>query len=108
MSVLAKDTQYGWKSEFYFANKPNPSDIHGHTTTGSTLKIGLPRNINYFAVHLFTKGENVFAISYGKSDFYLRQYCDFDFGIEIAKRIATKRYKTNCIETLSGQKEKRY
>ncbi len=108
MSILAKDKQYGWKSKFYFANEPNPSDIPWtHDYWKYFEEIGLPRNINYFAVHLFTKGEDVFAISYGKSHFYLRQYCDFDFGIEIAKRIADKNdIKQTASKRFQGKKKK--
>ncbi len=43
---------------------------------------------SYFAVMLVEKGEACYAIAFGKGHFSVRPYCDYDFGIELAKRIA--------------------
>jgi uncharacterized protein (TIGR04141 family) len=88
MSVIHSEDQVGWHGDFYFSENPKPGAIdwaEGFQTYFD--KVPKPENINYFAVYLFSKGTKTYAISYGKSHFYLRQFCDHDFGIEIAKRI---------------------
>jgi uncharacterized protein (TIGR04141 family) len=45
---------------------------------------------SFFATYLFSKEDAVYAVSYGKAHFYLRSFCDHDFGIEVAKRIANE------------------
>lgn len=89
MPVIHSEDQAGWRGEFYFSNDPKPGTIDWAETFHSYFgEIPKPENVNYFAVYLFTKGNKTYAVSYGKSHFYLRQFCDHDFGIELAKRIA--------------------
>jgi uncharacterized protein (TIGR04141 family) len=89
MSVIKEVDQAGWKGKFYFSNQPIPSSIPWVKTFQSYFPEGKkPSNLSHFAVFLFEKGEYCFALSYGKAHFYIRPYCDYDFGIEFAKRIA--------------------
>ena len=46
-----------------------------------------PKNKSYYAVFLITSNALSYAISMGKSHFYLAEYCDRDFGINLAERI---------------------
>lgn len=91
MSLIHSEDQAGWHGDFYFSSIPKPGTIdwveNFRTYFEKTLK---PENINYFAVYLFVQGDKAYAISYGKAHFYLRQFCDHDFGIEVAKRIANE------------------
>lgn len=89
MSILHSEEQADWHGDFYFSNDPKPGVIDWAETFQTYFdKVPKPENINYFAVYIFTKGNRVFAISYGKAHFYLRQFCDHDFGVEVAKRVA--------------------
>jgi uncharacterized protein (TIGR04141 family) len=47
-----------------------------------------PRQGSPFAVYVFTKENRTYVLSYGKAHFYVWPYCDYDFGVELAKRIA--------------------
>ncbi|MGO4257599.1 DUF6119 family protein [Marmoricola sp. RAF53] len=89
MQVIKETDQSGWHGEFYFSDKPHPSPIPWVKTYHAYFPEGAdPKNFNHFAVYLFVKEGSAFALSYGKAHFYIRPFCDYDFGIELAKRIA--------------------
>jgi uncharacterized protein (TIGR04141 family) len=89
MKVIQEVDQDGWHGQFYFSISPAPTNIPWVETYRSYFEgMDVPRNRNYYAAFLFTRGTQCFAISYGKSHFYLRPFCDYDFGVEVAKRIA--------------------
>jgi uncharacterized protein (TIGR04141 family) len=91
MPIIHSEDQQGWHGEFYFSNEPSPGEVDWAETFSAYFdSVGKPQNISYFAVYLFTKGNKTYAVSYGKSHFYLRQFCDHDFGVEVAKRIANE------------------
>lgn len=90
MEVIEEVDQAGWHGEFYFSKKPAPVPVSWAKTYGSYFKDGLPTNRNHFAAFVFTKGTTCYVVSYGKTHFYIRPYCDYDFGIEVAKRIANE------------------
>lgn len=46
-----------------------------------------PFNKCYFGVLLITSDQYLYGISLGKSHFYLKDFCDTDFGINLAERI---------------------
>lgn len=46
-----------------------------------------PFNKSYFGVLLISSEEFLYGISLGKSHFYLKEFCDADFGINLAERI---------------------
>jgi len=91
MSIIHSEEQVGWQGSFYFSNDPKPGTIDWAETFQTYFdKVPKPENINYFAVYLFTRRNRAYAVSYGKAHFYLRQFCDHDFGVEVAKRIANE------------------
>ncbi|HAT7776742.1 TPA: hypothetical protein JAZ41_15850, partial [Legionella pneumophila] len=47
-----------------------------------------PKNKVYFGVFLISNESLLYAVSMGKSHFYLKEFCDLDFGINMAERIA--------------------
>jgi uncharacterized protein (TIGR04141 family) len=89
MLVLKAVQQDGWVGDFYYSADENPKEsswVAPYRTYFADLPI--PETHSPFAVFLFTKDERAYALSYGKSHFYVRPYCDYDFGVELAKRIA--------------------
>jgi len=89
LSLVKEVQQSGWAGQFYFSDRPHPSQVSWAEVFKSYFPDGaLPKNLNHFAVFLFVKDDEAFALSYGKAHFYLRPFCNFDFGIELAKRIA--------------------
>jgi uncharacterized protein (TIGR04141 family) len=88
LAVIKEVELSGWVGEFYFSTEPSPSDIPWVKTFSGFFEGAAPQNKNYFAAFLLTNGSDTFALSYGKAHFYIRPFCDYDFGIELAKRIA--------------------
>lgn len=97
-----------WECSFYLSENPEINDISWvQDYSGIVDDIEQVRNIVYFAIYLCKKGENCFALTYGKSHFYVRNLCDVDFGLEMAKRIANKNdVKQKATKRFSGKKKK--
>jgi len=79
----------GFTLDFYFSYEPEAIDIWWTDIYkdffGETEK---PKNKIYFATLLIYNSKVVYAISLGKSHFYLKHFCDSDFGLNLAERIA--------------------
>lgn len=89
MSVIHEVQQHEWVGRFYYSVDPAPTSIPWAEPFSSYFPSGeRPTNRNHFAAFVFERGAECFVLSYGKSHFYIRPYCDHDFGIELAKRIA--------------------
>lgn len=80
-------TEKGYQCDFYFSEEPAPTKIPW-VETYSEFFDEEPTNKIYYACYLWENDKYCFALSYGKAHFYLRQFCDHDFGTEVAKRIA--------------------
>jgi uncharacterized protein (TIGR04141 family) len=80
-------TEKGYQCDFYFSEEPAPTKIPW-VETYSEFFTEEPTNKIYYACYLWENDKYCFALSYGKAHFYLRQFCDHDFGTEVAKRIA--------------------
>jgi len=108
MTVIKRVEQDDWHGEFYYSTKPDPVDVPWAESFQSYFKdLGTPKNTSYFATFLFVRADMCFALSYGKSHFYLRPYCDYDFGIELAKRIADELdIKQTASKRFQGKKKK--
>lgn len=81
----------GWTGDFLFSESPNPSKVPWIATFAEYFEGQEFFNISYFAVILLQKSSSCYAICFGKSHFYVRPFSDFDFGIELSKRIADER-----------------
>lgn len=90
MEVLREVEFDGWEGEFYFSKEPDPQEIPWAEHFHGYFDGELPTNTNHYAAFVLTKGGSCYALSFGKSHFYLRPHSDFDFGIELAKRIANE------------------
>jgi uncharacterized protein (TIGR04141 family) len=89
MSVIKEVDQNGWHGEFYYSKIPlsgEPSWVESFREYFD--EVGLPSSRNHYAAFVFTKNARCFVLSFGKSHFFIRPHCDYDFGIELAKRIA--------------------
>jgi uncharacterized protein (TIGR04141 family) len=92
MTVIKQVSQDGWIGSFYYSAEPYGKPAGWAKTYASYFEgpIKPPRNLSYWAAYVFTKGNQCFVLSYGKAHFFVRPYCDYDFGIEVAKRIANE------------------
>jgi hypothetical protein len=80
----------GWKGQFLFSQTPSVSRIPWIATFADYFENNDYFNHSYFAVLLLQSESSCYAICFGKAHFYVRPYCDFDFGIELSKRIANE------------------
>jgi uncharacterized protein (TIGR04141 family) len=91
---LAKKTEKdGCTLEFLVSREPDGSDIWWAKTYRDFLEGELPKNIVYCAAFLVYCADFCYAVALGKTYFTIKNYCDPDFGINMAQRIATERVK---------------
>lgn len=98
--------------KFYFSKKPDEIDIWWVNIFDEFLAgLQQPKNLMYFGVLLISNDAFCYAVSLGKSHFYLRQFCDTDFGLDLAARIIdennlkiknTKLYKSRKSKTITA------
>lgn len=88
LSKIASKNVDNFTLDFYFSNKPDDIDIWWTEIYKDFLKdIEVPKNKIYFATLLVYNSSVSYAVSLGKSHFYLKNYCDLDFGLNLAERI---------------------
>lgn len=90
-TTIIKDVdQSGWHGSFYYSSDPHPVPVVWGKTFADFFTDGVqpPRNLSFWGAFVFVKENRCLVVSYGKAHFYLRPFCDYDFGIEVAKRIA--------------------
>lgn len=96
-----------WKADFYFSKDIDPVQIPWVETYKDFFSEDKPENKIYFCAYIWENEKYCFALSYGKSHFYLRQFCDHDFGIHIAKRIANQKdIRQKSSKKFAGKKKK--
>ncbi|MGV0674833.1 DUF6119 family protein [Mycolicibacterium fortuitum] len=89
MSTIRTVEQKGWAGDFYYSPDASPRESSWVAPFRAYFTdLPAPQSHSPFAVFLFTKDGRSYALSYGKAHFYVRPFCDYDFGIELAKRIA--------------------
>ncbi len=75
--------------DFYFSDEPDFIDIWWTNIYRDFFgEVEKPKNKIYFATLLVYNSQIVYAASLGKSHFYLKHFCDGDFGLNLAERIA--------------------
>ncbi len=79
----------GFTYEFYYSSQPDKIDVWW----ASTYRDFIPnadniKNTSYYGLLLISTHEICYAVSLGKTHFYLKQFCDLDFGLDLAERIA--------------------
>ncbi|HEY9804691.1 MAG TPA: DUF6119 family protein [Leptolyngbyaceae cyanobacterium] len=98
--------------QFFFSKKPDEIHIWWANIFEEFLEgLEQPKNLMYFGVLLISNDDLCYAVSLGKSHFYLRQFCDPDFGLNLAERIIdeknlklknTKYYKSRKSKTITA------
>ena len=89
LSQSGQKTIDGFTLSFYLSQEPEAIDIWWTDLYAEYLGTDeKPKNKAYFAVFLISNNSLLYAISMGKSHFYLKDFCDTDFGINLAERIA--------------------
>jgi len=79
----------GFTLDFYFSHEPEPIPIWWTEVYKDFFgELEKPQNKIYFATLLVYNSQIVYAVSLGKSHFYLNHFCDSDFGLKLAERIA--------------------
>lgn len=108
MEIIKEVRQSGWTGRFFYSSNPAPGNIPWVETFKSYFEDRtVPNNRNYYAAFVFERGTKCYILSYGKTHFYIRSYCDFDFGIELAKRIADEDdIKQTSSKRFQGKKKK--
>lgn len=81
-----------WSSEFYFSNPPEPTNIPWAADLAEELTEiePAPMNRSFFGAYLWISSEQCFAVSFGKTFLYLRDFCEHSFGLDMARRIGKR------------------
>jgi len=75
--------------DFYFSTGPDFIDIWWTDIYEDFFEgVEKPKNKIYFATLLIYNSKVVYAVGLGKSHFYLKHFCDRDFGLNLAERLA--------------------
>ncbi|ONH54638.1 hypothetical protein CcI49_30225 [Frankia sp. CcI49] len=107
LKAIHQDETSGWQSIFYFSTEQEPASIPWVETYAEYFGDSLPTNLIYFAAYLFEKDGRCYVLSYGKSHFYIRQFCDHDFGIEVVKRIGDhNNTRQTSVRRLTGRRKR--
>lgn len=82
----------GYRHIFYFSDHPIDAEIEWINLYSSFINLeSPPTNKSYFAVMIITvPNGNEYAISMGKAHFYIKSFCYYDFGLQLAERIFNK------------------
>lgn len=73
---------------FFFSREPDEIDIWWVKTYRDFLEgVETPKNRVFYSALLISSKDKSYVISLGKSHFYLRPFCDSDFGLSMAERI---------------------
>lgn len=89
LSQIGSKNISGFSLDFYFSKEPDAIDIWWTEVYKDFFgTIDKPKNKIYFATLLIYNSQAFYAVSLGKSHFYLKKFCDNDFGLNLAERIA--------------------
>ncbi|MCZ2248198.1 MAG: TIGR04141 family sporadically distributed protein [Bacteroidia bacterium] len=90
LKIISEKEVDGFRLRFFFSTKPDEVDIWWTKVYGDFFEDieKKPKNQLYFGLLLISNKEICYAISLGKTHFYLKDFCDPDFGLELAQRIA--------------------
>lgn len=78
----------GYQLDFYLSTNPDSVEIWWTDLYSRFIQnIPRPENSIYYGCLLLYRDEICYAISLGKTHFYLKDFCDPEFGINLAERI---------------------
>lgn len=92
-------TLKGFKIDFYLHFDENEMWwINYYGSWISKQRIDNPndnlQNKSYYGAVVLTKGDMCYAISLGKTHFYIKRFCQYDFGIQFAQRVVNSKNVT--------------
>lgn len=100
----------GYKLQFYFSEKPDPIEIPWFKNYKDLIDENeiQSKNVNYYGVLLLSKNNKLlYAVSLGKSHFYLQDFCYLDFGINVGLRIIDENeIRTKNSKLFGGNRKK--
>lgn len=91
---------------FYLSNDPEKVPIWWTDLYASFIEGEKPKNEAHFAAFVISNQNLCYVVSMGKTHFYLKEYCDVDFGINLAERIAVGDLKLKNSQLFGGKKNK--
>lgn len=109
MEKVSSRTSESWNMDFFLSRKPNGTKIGWVETFIEHLGdvAPLPENLIHFGTFLVFNESVCYAVSLGKTHFYLRPYCDTDFGLQLAERIVDQgNLKTKHSKMFGSKKNK--
>jgi uncharacterized protein (TIGR04141 family) len=109
MSIVYSNAVDEWASEFYFSSEPGPVLIPWVQDFSAELSSlnETPVNSLHYGAFIWDSGKCCFALSFGKTHFYLREFCDSDFGLDMARRIGLKDdVRQKAARRYSGRRKK--
>lgn len=92
MTIVHSAVVDEWNTKFYFSNEPEPVSIPWIAEFSEELaSLGsTPTNSLHFGAFIWQSSDCCFILSFGKTHFYLREFCDGEFGLDMARRIGDR------------------
>ena len=107
LEVIHAAPEDGWQASFYFSKEQEPAEIPWVGTFAEFFGDRKPQNLIYFGAYVFERTGRCYVLTYGKAHFYVRPFCDHDFGIEVAKRLANEDdIKQKASKKFAGRRKK--
>jgi len=107
LTVIHAATDGVWETLFYFSVEQTPAEIPWVRTFAEFFGNSHPQNLIYFGAYVFEQPSRCYVLTFGKAHFYVRPFCDHDFGIEVAKRIANENdIKQKASKRFAGRRKK--
>lgn len=108
MEVINSSEIDGWTTTFFFSKTPDPVEIPWVKTYSAIFSEDeKPTNKIHYGAYIWEKDGVCYGLSFGKSHFYLRQFANSDFGLQMATRIANKEDVTQKAARKFAGKKKR-
>lgn len=96
----------GWNCSFYMSSDPAVKDIKWVNDFKDFIKDDVENKI-YFSAYICEKNNNFFVLSNGKAHFYIRNFCEYNFGLKIAQRVANENdIRQLAVQRFAGKKTK--
>lgn len=97
----------GWRRRLYYCTMPEGTSPEWLAPLLDELPDDLQTEATYlYAAIVMTQDDHHYVVSYGKAHFYVRPFADYDFGMELGKRIANPN-ETKHISARRGQGRRR-
>jgi uncharacterized protein (TIGR04141 family) len=92
MTVVHSAVIDEWETKFYFSDEPEPVSIPWVAEFSEELSslASTPTNNLHFGAFIWHSSDCCFVLSFGKTHFYLREFCDGEFGLDMARRIGDR------------------